>query len=150
MNFIRALVFQSLIALVFLLPACGGGGTSEDFTNLDALSLTGTQAVPEGEYVIRTESEYDLLRPYLIDPVPILDFGSQMIVGISLGARGPCEWVEIRDAQYRENKITVHYKHVFQWTGSSCLGSPFSYGTLGAFVIVPKSSKQVHFERLEE
>jgi hypothetical protein len=148
MLFGRTRITLSFIALGVLLPACGGGNDSADYTTFDALSLIGNEAVPKGEYVIRNTSEYAQLLPYVVEPTPKLDFSWQMIVGISLGARGPCEWVEILDAQFRENQITVHYRRVFHWTGSSCI-SPFKFGTLGAFVIVPHSSKPVAFVQVE-
>lgn len=136
-----------LVLTFALLPACGGGdGPAPEYTEFDHLTLRGDTTVPAGDYVLRSQAEFDALSVHFVQAPPRTVFPAQMIVGFSKGASRFCSHYEITRVTYEEAAVTVHYKYVFRFIGSSCFSpSPLESGTSGDFVLVPNSGKPVLF-----
>ena len=131
----------------FLVASCGGG-SGEVVVPFEPLTIPGLHA--QGTYVVRSESELTTLLaatllPFRVDPPPTLsvDFGRNMVVGVSLGLGRFCNVVEIKSVTRSGADYKITYKQTVGSTTTACgLIVP-----LEAFALVAQSAGNVSFTR---
>ena len=144
-------VWLAAIVATTLMASCGGGGSADVPVTFEPVTIPGLHA--QTTYVLRTRSELDALLaatllPFRVDPPPTLtvDFGRNMIVGISLGLGRICDAVEIKSVTRADTNYTVVYKQT-QGSGTIACGLIVP---LEAFALVPQTSGTVNFVRASD
>ncbi|MGY0194724.1 hypothetical protein ACWA7J_06570 [Leptothrix sp. BB-4] len=145
------LIVSALITSALMLAACGGSGGSDEVATQD-VTMTFFRAVPAGTHVIRSSSELDTFwaaTPFQTWPIgllssepakPVYDYGTQAVIGLSLGVGKWCFKPVITAVTRQGNDLVARYRVP---TGSTlaCLRD----GPLIAFALVPSFSGTATF-----
>lgn len=133
-----------MTAILFALTLLQG---STGMTTLDRGAMSGIDRPTQ--QVIRTADEWQALwrRHESAKPLPTVDFGTEMVLGLTLGSRPSAGWdVEITGAAPQGDGLLVKYAEHAPAPGrvaASVITSPYH------FVKVPKVAGKVVFEKVE-
>lgn len=146
----RALLLASLI---LSLAACGGG-SSEDNLTFQSLQEQLTRSFPAGTYVFRSQAEMasawtaapqEYGEP---QPLPVIDFANNVVVGISLGVGIRCNVPLILRVTSDGARLLVSYR-TNEGTGVTTLACLHTW-RLTDFAAVPATGLPVEFVRVTE
>ncbi|NRF67041.1 hypothetical protein HLB44_08615 [Aquincola sp. S2] len=149
----RRLLFAGLG--LSLLAACGGGDPEAATTELVHVSLEGLGSVAAGQYVFRTQAEWQRFwaeHPHHDShsrrPAPDVDFTRYAVAGVFAGPKPRCRSLAITDSRSDNETITLRYRVITfgQSTPSSCIGGDMFFLNLADGVLVPRQVNDVRFE----
>lgn len=138
-----------LIPLIALITACGGASFSLVWSNIDHPPISGIDD-------FRTVVVYDAVAWQTLwiehtatqspqPPLPAVDFNTDMVVGVFLGARpNDCFSVRIDTVVEETSSIRVHFSELHPYPGQRCNPTTLAPAHL---VTIPRSSLPVYFSR---